>query len=243
MMFETDVRHVLGGIDTPTLVVQRRGDLHARLGHGADLAARIPGARYVELDGIDHFPWLGDSDAIVDEIEEFVTGTRPAREPDRVLATILFTDIVRSTERTVEVGDQRWRELLDAHDRVVDRQLERNRGKKVHGIGVGDGVLAVFDGPARAIRCSADIRSALRDIGVEIRAGLHAGEVEVRNQDVAGIAVNIARRVCDLAAPDELLVSGTVKDLVAGSGLAFADHGEHALKGVPGEWRLYRVEA
>jgi pimeloyl-ACP methyl ester carboxylesterase len=241
MMYETDVRHVLGGITAPTLVIQRKGDRHVRLGHGANLAERIPGARYVELDGIDHFPWVGDADSILDEVEEFVTGTRPAREPDRVLATILFTDIVGSTERTVEVGDHRWRQLLDAHDIAVERQLDRYRGKKVHGVGLGDGVLAVFDGPARAIRCSSDIRAALRGIGLEIRAGLHAGEVEVRDQDVTGIAVNIARRVCDLAAGDELLVSSTVKDLVAGSGVAFAEHGEHTLKGVPGAWRLYRV--
>jgi class 3 adenylate cyclase len=158
-----------------------------------------------------------------------------------VLATILFTDIVGSTERTVAIGDQRWRELLDAHDVAVEQQLARHRGKKVHGVGLGDGVLAVFDGPARAIRCSSDIRGALRYIGLEIRAGLHAGEVEVRDQDVAGIAVNIARRVCDLANGDELLVSSTVKDLVAGSGLAFADRGEHELKGIPGAWRLFRV--
>ena len=241
MMFETDVRHVLGGITAPTLVIQRKGDLHVRLGHGANLAERIVGARYVELDGIDHFPWVGDADSILDEIEEFVTGNRPAREPDRVLATILFTDIVASTERTVAIGDHRWRGLLDAHDVAVEQQLARHRGKKVHGVGLGDGVLAVFDGPARAIRCSSDIRGALRHIGLEIRAGLHAGEVEVRDQDVAGIAVNIARRVCDLAGGDELLVSSTVKDLVAGSGLAFADRGEHELRGIPGAWRLFRV--
>ncbi len=241
MMFETDVRHILGGITAPTLVIQRKGDLHVRLGHGANLAERIVGARYVELDGIDHFPWVGDADSILDEIEEFVTGSRPAREPDRVLATILFTDIVGSTERAVAIGDRRWRELLDAHDVAVEQQLARHRGKKVHGVGLGDGVLAVFDGPARAIRCSSDIREALRRVGLEIRAGLHAGEVEMRNQDVAGIAVNIARRVCDLAGGDELLVSSTVKDLVAGSGLAFADRGEHELKGIPGAWRLFRV--
>jgi class 3 adenylate cyclase len=241
MMFETDVRHVLGGITAPTLVIQRKGDLHVRLGHGANLAERIVGARYVELDGIDHFPWVGDAGSILDEIEEFVTGSRSAREPDRVLATILFTDIVASTERTVAIGDQRWRELLDAHDVTVEQQLARHRGKKVHGVGLGDGVLAVFDGPARAIRCASDIRRALRDIGLEIRAGLHAGEVEVRDQDVAGIAVNLARRVCDVGNGGEVLVSSTVKDLVAGSGLAFADRGEHELKGIPGAWRLFRV--
>jgi len=206
---------------------------------GRQLAARIPGAKYVELPGADHLPWVGDPDAILDEIEEFLTGARPTIEPDRVLATVLFTDIVGSTERLAQVGDRRWRELLGAHHAIVRRELERFRGHEVNT--AGDGFLATFDGPARAVRCAGAIRDAVRSVGLEVRAGVHTGEIELMGDDVGGIAVHIGARVAAGAGPGEILVSSTVKDLVAGSGLVFEDRGAHALKGVPGEWRLFRV--
>jgi class 3 adenylate cyclase len=220
----------------PTLILHRTGDQFSPVEQSRYLAERIPGARLVELPGEDHAGWEGDADAGNDEIEEFVTGHRPVREPDRVLATVLFTDIVGSTERARELGDRRWRELLDRHDATARAQLERFQGRLVKT--TGDGLLATFDGPARAIRCATSLREQLP---VLIRAGLHTGEVELRGDDVGGIAVHIGARVAALAGASEVLVSRTVKDLVAGSGIEFTDRGVHTLKGVPDEWQLYAV--
>jgi pimeloyl-ACP methyl ester carboxylesterase/DNA-binding winged helix-turn-helix (wHTH) protein len=240
MLYETDVRDVLPTVHVPTLVVQRTGDLAMRVDGARYMAERIPGARYVELPGDDHFPWVGDADGLLDEVEEFLTGERATRDVDRVLTTILFTDIVGSTARAAEMGDQRWRDLLTGHNAVTRRELGRFRGREVKA--VGDGFLATFDGPARAIRCAAAIRDAVRTLGLEIRAGLHTGECETVGNDLGGIAVHIGARVAASAQAGEVLVSGTVKDLVAGSGLRFADRGAHQLRGIPGEWRLFAVE-
>jgi class 3 adenylate cyclase len=204
------------------------------------MAGRIAGARFVELPGIDHLPWVGDSvDVALAEIEEFLTGVRQAPEPDRALATVLFTDIVGSTERAAELGDRRWRDLLHDHHRTVRRELDRFRWREVHT--AGDGFLATFDGPARAIRCAGAIVDAVRLQGLQVRAGLHTGEVELMDDDIGGIAVHIGARVADLAGPGEVLVSRTVKDLVVGSGIEFQDRGARPLKGVPGEWSLFSV--
>jgi class 3 adenylate cyclase len=235
---EMDVRGILSAIRVPTLVLHRSGDA-IPIGGARYITEQIPGARFVELPGSDHAPWLGDADAVLGEIESFLTGTRHGYDPDRILATILFTDIVASTERLAELGDRRWRDLLDDHFRLARRELERHRGREIKT--TGDGLLATFDGPARAIRCAGAIRDGVRQLGIEIRAGLHTGEVEVLDQDLGGIAVHTGARVAAEAGPSEVLVSSTVKDLVAGSGIAFEDRGAHALKGVPGEWRLYAV--
>jgi class 3 adenylate cyclase len=235
---QIDTRSVLGSISAPTLVMHRSGDRAAPVSWGRYLAEHIPGARYVELDGIDHLPMV-DPEPILDELEEFLTGTRLDHEPDRVLATVMFTDIVSSTERAAELGDRRWRDLIETHDALVRRQLDRHRGRAVKTL--GDGFLATFDGPARAIRCAQAIREGVRTLGIEIRAGLHTGELEVRGDDVAGMAVNIGARVGAKAEPGEVLVSSTVTDLVVGSGLEFRARGTHELKGVPGEWRLFAV--
>ena len=233
---ELDIRSVLPSIRVPTLVVHRTGDVLPVEG-GRWLAEQVPGARFVELPGDDHWPWTSDPDDIVDEVEEFLTGARGEREADRVLATVMFTDIVGSTERASELGDRRWRDLLDQHDKLVRREVERERGRAVKT--TGDGVLATFDGPARGIKAARAICAEVRRLGIEVRAGLHTGECELRDGDVGGIAVHIGARVSSMAAPGEVLVSGTVKDLVVGSGIDFADRGAHPLKGVPGEWRLY----
>jgi class 3 adenylate cyclase len=240
MFLDVDVRSVLPTIAVPTLVLHRRGDRVVNRRAGQWMAEQIPGSRYVELAGQDHFPWVGDSDAVLDEVEEFLTGVRHANEPDRVLATVLFTDIVGSTEHASALGDHAWRQLLDAHDATVRTHLERHRGKEVKA--TGDGFLATFDGPARAIRCAVELAIALRPAGIEIRAGLHTGEIEVRGDDVGGIAVHTAARVQSEARPGEVLVSRTVTDLVAGSGIRFVDRGSHVLKGVPGEWQLFAVQ-
>jgi pimeloyl-ACP methyl ester carboxylesterase len=237
MFLDVDVRDILPTIRVPTLVVHRRGDRVVNWRAGKDLAERIPGARYVELEGIDHLPWAGDIEAVVGEVEEFLTGARSATEPDRVLATVMFTDIVGSTERAGELGDARWRELLDAHHQAVLREVNRFRGREVKTL--GDGSLATFDGPARAIRCGQAIADAARSLGLEERIGLHCGEVEVMGDDVGGIAVHIAARVGALAGPGEVLVTSTVKDLVAGSGIEFADRGAQELKGIPDQWSLF----
>ena len=237
---EIDVRGILPAIRVPTLVVHRTGDRVIPVESGRYLAEHIPDARYVEVPGDDHFPFVGDIDSIVDEIEEFLTGSRRAREPDRVLATVLFTDIVGSTERAAELGDRRWTELLAEHHRVARAELDRHRGKVVRI--EGDGTLSTFDGPARAVNCALAIRRGLAPLGIEIRAGLHTGEIELTETGVEGIAVHIGARVASLAAPGEVLASSTVKDLVVGSGIAFADVGRHELKGVPGEWQLYAVD-
>jgi pimeloyl-ACP methyl ester carboxylesterase len=236
---EIDVRPVLPTIRVPTLVLHAVGDRMVNVENGRYLARHIPNARYVELAGQDHFPYLDGRETILAEIEEFVTGARQAVEVDRVLATVLFTDIVGSTTRAAELGDERWRDLLDRYQALVRRDLARFRGREVKTL--GDGFLAIFDGPARAIRCARAIRDGIRPLGIETRAGLHTGECQLVGDDVGGIAVHIGARVAASAAPGEVLVSSTVKDLVAGSGLRFAGRGSRALKGVPGEWHLFAV--
>jgi class 3 adenylate cyclase len=241
MFVFADVRPALAAIQAPTLVLYRRGDRYTGKPHAVYLAEHIAGAKLVELPGDDNMIFAGDSDTDLDEIEEFLTGNRHAAVTDRVLATVLFTDIVGSTERAVQLGDHAWRGLLDAHDSVVRRLLERFRGREVNT--VGDGFVATFDGPGRAIQCACAIRDGVRALGIEVRTGLHTGEIEMRGDDVAGIAVHLAQRVSALADPGEVLVSRTVTDLVAGSGLHFEDRGEHELRGVPGVWQLYAVAA
>lgn len=236
-----DIRDVLPAIQVPTLVVHRRNDRMVRLEMGRYLADHIRGAKFVDVDGADHLFFTGDADTVLDEIEEFLTGVRPQPAVERVLATMLFTDIVDSTKRAVELGDERWKELLGRHDAQVRRQLERFGGREINT--TGDGFLARFDGPARAIRCAAAIRDVLRSLGLEVRAGVHTGEVELRDDDISGIAVHIAARVAAAAAPGEVLVSRIVVDLVAGSGLSFAARGEHSLKGAAGEFGLFAVES
>jgi class 3 adenylate cyclase len=235
-ILELDVRKVLPLVTSPTLVIQNQGDVFVRAGHGRYLAEHIPGARLVERDSADHWP-VPDRD-LVAAIEEFVTGSRVEEtEVDRVLTTILFVDVVGSTERVSELGDRRWQSLLDHFAATVERELVAHRGDLIGRS--GDGVLATFDGPARAIRCARDIRDAVQRSGIDVRCGVHTGEVTRRNGDVAGIAVHIGARVSSAAAPGEVLVTRTVRDLVAGSGIAFADRGEHALKGVSDLWTLY----
>jgi class 3 adenylate cyclase len=238
---EIDVRGVLASIDLPALVLHRRDDRIIPLRQGRFLAEQISGARFVELEGSDHLAWTEDQDTLVDEVEEFLTGSRRASEPERALATVLFTDIVASTETAARLGDRRWRDLLERHDAIVRRQLGIHRGREVKTM--GDGFLATFDGPARAIRCATAIAAAVREIGLEVRAGIHSGEVELIDDDVGGMAVNIGARVGALAGPGEVLVSSTVRELVVGSGLEFAERGTHTLKGAPGKWRLFAVVA
>ena len=239
VLARTDVRHVLPLIRVPTLVLHRKDDPLVIVDNGRYLAEKIPVAKYVELEGEHHIPFLGDWETIVDEIEEFLTGGRSQREPDRVLATILFTDIAGSSEKASELGDRRWKELLDKHDAIVRSELARANGKLVKTI--GDGMLATFDGPARAIRSACRIRDKVSELGVQTRAGLHTGEVEIRGDDVGGIAVHIGARVSERAQPGELLVSSAVPSLVAGSGIEFEELDETELRGIPGRWRLYRA--
>jgi class 3 adenylate cyclase len=236
---EFDVRDVLPSIRVPTLVMHRDRDSFIKVEHSRYIASKIPGARYVELEGEENMFSIGDSEALVGEIEEFLTGTRHEREPDRMLATVLFTDICGSTERAAQVGDRSWRYMLERHDALFRRALDRHRGREVKR--TGDGFLATFDGPARAIRCAADVTDSIGSIGIQVRAGLHTGELEVMDGDLGGLAVHIAARVMDQAGPNEVLVSSTVKDLVVGSGIEFEERGEHELRGVPGEWRLFSV--
>jgi class 3 adenylate cyclase/pimeloyl-ACP methyl ester carboxylesterase len=236
---EVDIREVLPVISVPTLVLHRTGDVSWPVGGARFIAERISGAKLVELEGIDHFPFAGDVDALIDEVEEFLTGVRPAREADRRLLTVLFTDIVGSTPRAAELGDRRWRQLLERHDELVGAEIERHRGRVVKTI--GDGFLATFEGPARAIECARAAVAAISPIGIEIRVGLHTGECELIGDDIGGMCVHLAARVCEMASPGEVLVSRTVKDLVVGSGIAFAEHGVRELKGVPGEWELFSV--
>ncbi len=239
MNTEIDVRAILPSVRVPTLVLHRSGDLFVAPGHSAYLAEHVPGASLVELPGHDHWPWAGDSDAVVAHLQEFTTGVRWAPEPDRVLTTVLFTDIVGSTERAVSDGDCRWRDVLEEHRALVRRELARFRGREIET--VGDGFLSSFDGPARAIRCARAIAEAVRPLGVEIRAGIHTGECEVLGDRLAGVAVHVGARVAAKAAPGEVLVSRTVRDLVAGSGIEFEDRGSHELKGLPGEQQLFAV--
>jgi pimeloyl-ACP methyl ester carboxylesterase len=238
MNTEIDVRAVLPTIRVPTLVLHRSGDRDASVEEGRWIASQIPGARFVELPGEDHLPWVGDVDTLLDEIEEFLTGVRPAPNPDRMLLTLLFTDIVGSTRRAAEVGDRRWRELLDAHHAAVRGELERFRGREVDT--AGDGFFATFDGPGRALHAAAAIRDALRPLELEIRAGVHTGECEVVGAAVRGVAVHVAARVAGRAAAGEILATSTVRDLVAGSGIVFADRGSAELKDV-GAWHLYEA--
>lgn len=235
-----DVRDVLPTIRVPTLVLHHADSAIPAAG-GRLMVHLIPGARYVELPGRDHLPGAGDPDAIAGEIEEFLTGARARPRSDRVLATVLFTDMVGSTQRAAELGDSGWRRLLERHDSLVRAELERFGGREVKQ--TGDGFLATFDGPARAIRCASSIIAAAYELGVQVRTGLHCGECELIGDDIGGVAVHLAARVCELAAPGEVLVSGTVKDLVMGSGVELVDRGTHDLKGVPGEWRLFAVGA
>jgi pimeloyl-ACP methyl ester carboxylesterase len=235
---EVDVTHVLPAISVPMLVLHRTGDF-IPVDYGRYLAEHVPGARFVELEGSDHMPWLGNADVVVDEVEQFLTGARHVAEPDRVLATVLFTDIVGSTERAAELGGDRWRALLDSHNQLVRRQLAAFGGHEVKTL--GDGFLATFDGPARAIRCACAIREDIGSLGIGVCAGVHTGECELIDADVGGMAVHIGARIGARAAPGEVLVSGAVRDLVVGSGIEFADRGTHELKGVPGEWQLLAV--
>jgi pimeloyl-ACP methyl ester carboxylesterase/class 3 adenylate cyclase len=240
MNFGMDVRHILGAIHVPTLVLARIGDLDFPIDATRQMAGQIQGAKLVEFPGDDHFFWIGDQGALLDEIERFMAGVSDDEaELDRVLATVLFTDIVGSTARAAALGDRRWTEVLEAHHARIRSLLARFRGKEVDT--AGDGFLATFDGPIRAVRCAVAATHAVKDIGLEIRAGIHTGEVELSEAGVRGIAVHIGARVAGLAGASEVLASSTVKDLVAGSALRFEDFGEHALKGVPGVWRLYRV--
>jgi pimeloyl-ACP methyl ester carboxylesterase len=240
MNAKIDIRHVLPAIRVPTLLLHATNDRAVDIGGCRYMAEQIPGAKLVELPGPDHAPFLSDADLVLDEIEEFLTGIRHGAEADRVLATVLFTDIVGATDRAARLGDRRWHDLLDSHNAVVRRELARFRGREVKT--AGDGFLATFDGPARAVRCACAILDGVHAIGLDVRTGLHTGECEVMGDDIGGIAVHIGARVAALAGSGEALVSSTVKDLVAGSGLSFSDRGSTGLKGVPGEWHLFAVE-
>jgi pimeloyl-ACP methyl ester carboxylesterase/class 3 adenylate cyclase len=233
----TDIRSILPSVHVPTLVTVREGD--ENLPASRYMAEHIPGARFRVFPGDEHVIFFGDQDAILGEIQEFLTGVRTTPMADRVLSTVVFTDIVDSTTRAAELGDRRWMDLLDQHDALILEQLAVYRGRRVNSIGLGDGVLATFDGPARAIRCAQAICNGVRSLGLQARAGVHTGEIEFRGEDLSGIAVHIGARVSALAGPGEVLVSGAVPSLVAGSGLAFEDRGERQLKGVPGSWRLF----
>jgi class 3 adenylate cyclase len=240
MFLDTDVRDTLPLIRTPTLVMHRRGDHAVNYRAARWLAEQIEGSRYVELEGEDHFPWVGEGgDEALDEIEEFLTGVRPVPAPERVLATVLFTDIVDSTRLATELGDRRWRELLEAHQALVRRHLDGFDGREIKT--TGDGFLAIFDGPTRAAQCAQGIADEMPALGIEVRAGLHTGEVELMDGDVGGIAVHVAARIAALAGTGEVLASRTVRDLAAGSTVGFDPFGRHTLKGVPDEWDLYSV--
>lgn len=239
--YEIDVRHLLPAIRVPTLILHRAGDELVPVRTGRYLAEHIPGAKYAEIPGADHLVLDQETqDVIADQIEEFITGERRRLEPDRVVATVMFTDIVGSTQRAAEVGDGRWRELRGNWHTVMRKELTAFRGREVDT--AGDGLLATFDGPARAIRCACSVRERVRALGLQVRTGLHTGECELVGDGVVGIAVHIGARVAALAGPDEVLVSSTVRDLVAGSGLQFVDRGTHSLKGVPDDWRLFAVQ-
>jgi pimeloyl-ACP methyl ester carboxylesterase len=239
MNSEMDTTSILSAIRVPTLLLYREGDRDVRPEEGRYIADRIPGSRFVQLPGADHFFWAGDPEQMLAEIEEFITGHRTSHAPERVLATVLFTDIVSSTERAATMGDRTWSDLLERHNAVVRSELSRWRGHEVNT--TGDGFLATFDGPARAIRCARAITEAVKTLGIEVKCGLHTGEVELVGDDVAGLAVHIAARIAALAGPSEVVVSRTVKDLVAGSGFGFRSRGEQALKGIPDHWEIFEV--
>jgi class 3 adenylate cyclase/pimeloyl-ACP methyl ester carboxylesterase len=239
LIFDIDARRALETITVPTLILHRKDFRFFSIEHGRYLAEHIKGAKFIEVEGADGFIYLGNSELVADYIEEFVTGQRRAAEADRILATVLMTDMVGSTDKASELGDQRWRAVMDTHDTVVRSELSRYRGQLVRT--TGDGMLATFDGPARGIRCASNIRDALGQIGVTIRSGLHTGEVEMRDGQAGGIAVHIGARIMAEARPGEILVSRTVKDLVTGSDIRFADRGLHTLKGLPQDWQLFAV--
>lgn len=241
LLTQLDVRHVLPAIRVPVLILHRVGDVPVRVGHARYLAEHIEGAKYVELPGDDHFPFLGDQDALLSELREFLTGERVAPEPDRILTTILFCDIVESTKRAAELGDQEWKALLSRFYAIADEKLKQFRGRKLDT--AGDGLFAAFDGPARAVRCGEALCAAVASLGVQLRVGVHTGECEILGDKLSGIAVHLGARVAAQAEPGEVLVTSTVKDLVAGSGIAFTDRGEHSLKGLPDRWRLYHAAA
>jgi class 3 adenylate cyclase len=236
---QIDITGVLGMTSVPTLILHRRDDAWIPIAAGRHLASYVPGARFVELDGSDHTSFVGNSDPILYEVERFLTGSTARAEPDRALATVLFTDIVESTARAASLGDAHWREMLERHNALVRAHVERAGGRVIKSL--GDGALAAFDGPARAIRAAEELVREAQQLGLELRAGVHTGECEAVGDDLSGLAVHIGARVADRAAPGEVLVSGTVKELVMGSGLRFADRGVHQLKGVPGKWRLYAL--
>ena len=236
-LYQVDVRHVLSAIRVPTLLLHHVASTRIAPEHGRYIEERIAGARFVELAGADNYTWAGDTAPMIAEIQEFLTGARPVVEPDRVLATVLLTDIVDSTKRAADIGDARWREVLGAHDRAIRSVLERFRGREIKT--TGDGFLATFDGPARAVRAALEVRDLLAVQGIAIRSGLHTGEIELMDDDIAGIAVHIAARISSLAGPGEVLTSSTVRDLVAGSGITFESRGSHELKGIDEEWRIY----
>lgn len=239
LLTETDVRHVLPTLRVPTLILHRRDDEPVRVGHASYLAAHITGAAYVELEGRDHLPFVGDTEAVLAEVRGFLTGERDAPDADRVLTTILFCDIADSTQRAAVLGDRRWKQLLSAFYGLIDEKLQHFRGRKLDT--AGDGVFAAFDGPARAVRCGAALVEAVRSLGIELRVGVHTGECEVLNDKYSGIAVHLGARVASAARPGQVVVSSTVKDLVVGSGLRFEDLGNQELKGVPGRWQLFRL--
>jgi class 3 adenylate cyclase len=236
MLYEGDVRAVLPAIRVPTLVIAHAESARIPIEHSRYVADHIPDARYVELPGAENYTWAGDPEPMLAEIQEFLTGERPVVEPDRVLATILFTDIVDSTARATALGDARWRMFLGGHDRAVRSVLERYRGREIKT--TGDGFLATFDGPARAVRAAMSIRDLIADQGIQVRSGLHTGEIELAGSDITGIAVHIAARISALAGPGEVLVSSTVRDLVTGSGIGFEPRGTQSLKGIADDWRI-----
>jgi class 3 adenylate cyclase/esterase/lipase len=239
MNAQIDVRDVLSSIQVPTLVLHRVGDKSINIEEGRYIASQIPGAKLVELVGNDHLPFVGDSRALLDEVEEFLTGTRPAYKGERVLATILFTDIVSSTRHAIDLGDQNWSRLLERHNDLVRTEISHFSGKEIET--AGDSFLVTFDGPARAIRCACAIRDEVKQLGIEIRAGHHTGEIELRDEKVSGIGVHIASRVLEKASPNEVLVSRTVRDLISGSGIKLKEKGAFSLKGIPEEWNLFTV--
>ena len=239
MNTDIDIRNILPTIHVPTLILHRTGDIDMPVGGSRYMAEHIPNAKYVELPGDDHLWFVGDANAVLNNIEEFITGSYNVSEPERILATVMFTDIVGSTEKAAEIGDAKWKDLLTNHYKIIREELTHFKGKEIDT--TGDGLFATFDGPARAIRCAMATNHAVRRLDIQIRIGLHTGECELMENKVSGIAVHLGARVMSKAGPNEVLVSSTVKDLVAGSGIAFEERGMHKLKGIPGEWQLFKV--